>query len=280
MRGKNRKIGQPMSTYAIGDVQGCFDELQRLLGQLRFDVSGDRLWFVGDLVNRGPKSLEVVRFVRGLGQAAVTVLGNHDLHLVAQHEGIERPRPDDTLDALLREPDAGELVEWMRQRPMMHVEGAYAMVHAGLLPQWSVATAARLAREVEAALRGSGYRSFLGNMYGSVPEAWHDGLAGWDRLRVIVNAMTRMRFCTAEGKMEFREKGTQPPAGFRAWYELRNDAHTIVCGHWSALGVRLEARLAALDSGCVWGGKLTALRLDDGALYQVACEGGLSRGGD
>jgi bis(5'-nucleosyl)-tetraphosphatase (symmetrical) len=269
-----------MPTYAIGDVQGCFDELQRLLAQLRFDASGDRLWFVGDLVNRGPKSLDVVRFVRGLGQAAVSVLGNHDLHLVAQHEGIERPRPDDTLDELLRAPDAGELVDWMRRRPMMHVEGSHALVHAGLLPQWSVAKAARLAGEVEAALRGSDYRSFLGNMYGSTPDAWNDGLAGWDRLRVIVNAMTRMRFCSAEGKMEFREKGTQPPAGFRAWYELRNDAHTIVCGHWSALGLRREPGLAALDSGCVWGGKLTALRLEDGALHQVACEGCRSSGGE
>jgi bis(5'-nucleosyl)-tetraphosphatase (symmetrical) len=269
-----------MPTYAIGDVQGCFDELQRLLAQLRFDASSDRLWFVGDLVNRGPRSLDVVRFVRGLGESAVTVLGNHDLHLVAQHEGIERPRADDTLEDLLRAPDAGELVDWMRRRPMMHVEASHAMVHAGLLPQWPVAKAARLAREVEAALRGSDYRSFLGNMYGSTPDTWNDGLVGWDRLRVIVNAMTRMRFCTAEGKMEFREKGTQPPAGFSAWFELRNDAHTIVCGHWSALGLRVEARLAALDSGCVWGGKLTALRLEDGALYQVACEDRRPRGGD
>jgi bis(5'-nucleosyl)-tetraphosphatase (symmetrical) len=210
-----------MSTYAIGDIQGCFDELKRLLGQIHFQEKKDRLWFVGDLVNRGPKSLETLRFVRGLGERAVTVLGNHDLHLVTQHEGFERKREDDTFDDVLRAPDAKELVAWLRTRPMMHVEGEYAMVHAGLLPQWTIDKALTLGKEVEKALSGKAYRDFLKNMYGSKPDQWSDSLSGWDRLRVIVNAMTRMRFCTAEGKMDFKAKGNEPPPGYRPWFDLR-----------------------------------------------------------
>jgi bis(5'-nucleosyl)-tetraphosphatase (symmetrical) len=263
-----------MATYAVGDVQGCHDELQDLLRRARFERSRDRLWLVGDLVNRGPKSLEVLRFVRGLGQAAVTVLGNHDLHLVAQHEGFERRRGDDTFDDVLNAPDAAGLIAWLRTRPLMHVDGAWAMVHAGLLPQWSVAKARALAREVEAALAAPDYRKFLANMYGSTPDTWSETLRGWDRLRVIVNAMTRMRFCTAEGKLDFRAKGKEPPRGHRPWFEYRDgDSETVLCGHWSALGLKMTQRLAALDSGCVWGGALTALRLEDRNLYQVPCAG-------
>jgi bis(5'-nucleosyl)-tetraphosphatase (symmetrical) len=263
-----------MATYAVGDVQGCHDELQELLSRAAFDRSRDRLWFVGDLVNRGPKSLEVLRFVRELGERAVTVLGNHDLHLVTQHEGFERGHEDDSFGDVLAAADARELVAWLRTRPMMHVEGAYAMVHAGLLPQWSVAKARSLAGEVEAALAAANYRDFLANMYGSTPRSWSDALTGWDRLRAIVNAMTRMRFCTPEGKMDFEAKGGRPPRGYRPWFELRKaGAHTLVCGHWSALGLKLEERLAALDTGCVWGGALTALRLEDRALYQLPCRG-------
>ena len=269
-----------MATYAIGDVQGCFDELGRLLAQARIDERRDRLWFVGDLVNRGPKSLEVLRFVRDLGERAVTVLGNHDLHLVSQHEGAERTRGDDSFADVLEARDAAELVGWLRGRPLLHVEGGYAMVHAGLLPQWSLPKAAQLAREVEEALRGGDYRAFLGNMYGSKPDAWSDSLAGWDRLRVIVNAMTRLRFCTPEGRMDFRAKGRTPPPGYAPWYELRRDAQRIICGHWSALGLRLDAGLAAIDTGCVWGGRLSALRLEDGALFQVGCAGYQNAGGD
>ncbi|HUQ76550.1 MAG TPA: symmetrical bis(5'-nucleosyl)-tetraphosphatase [Burkholderiales bacterium] len=262
-----------MATYAIGDVQGCFDELQTLLAKVGF-AKGDRLWFVGDLVNRGPKSLEVLRFVRDLGERAAVVLGNHDLHLVTQHEGFERPRKDDTVDDVLEASDRRELVDWLRTRPMMHADGAYAMVHAGLLPQWTVAKGLQLAREVEAALAAPNYRDFLANLYGSKPDAWRDGLSGWDRLRVIVNAMTRMRFCTPEGKMDFRAKGATPPAGYKAWFDLRpKEAATLVGGHWSALGLRLTPRVALLDSGCVWGGKLTAMRLEDRKLYEVGCRG-------
>lgn len=260
-----------MATYAIGDVQGCFDELQALLGQIRFGER-DRLWFVGDLVNRGPKSAEVLRFVRKLGERAVVVLGNHDLHLVTQHEGFERPRSDDTFQDVLAAPDRRQLVDWLRKRPLMHTADDYAMVHAGLLPQWSTTRASELAREVEQALAGPEYRDFLLNMYGSKPAQWSDGLIGWDRLRVIVNAMTRMRFCTRGGKMDFRAKGTKPPRGYQPWFELRAPRErTILCGHWSALGLKLTSQLGALDSGCVWGGSLTALRLEDRSIHQVPC---------
>lgn len=268
-----------MPTYAIGDVQGCFDELKALLSQFAFSRN-DRLWFVGDLVNRGPKSVDVLRFVRDLGGQAITVLGNHDLHLVTQHEGIERPRKDDTFHDALNAPDAKQLVDWLRTRPMLHVEGGYAMVHAGLLPQWSIKKAESLGKEVEAALAAPDYTEFLKNMYGSKPDAWSDSLKSWDRLRVIVNAMTRMRFCTPEGRMDFKTKGKTPLPGYVTWYDLRKDKEAIVCGHWSALGLKLTEKLAALDSGCVWGGKLTALRLEDRKLYQVACPGYQAPGGE
>ena len=263
-----------MATYAIGDVQGCYDELQALLERIGFNRAHDRLWFVGDLVNRGPKSLEVLRFVKNLGETAVVVLGNHDLHLITQFEGFERKRKDDTFGDVLGVPDAKELVDWLRARPMMHAEGNWAMVHAGLLPQWSVGKALLLANEVEQALRAPDYRDFLANMYGSKPERWDDSLAGWDRLRVIVNAMTRMRFCTPEGAMEFRTTAKTAPEGYAAWYDARSGSEpAIVFGHWSALGLKLTERIAGLDTGCVWGGPLTALRLEDRWLVQVPSPG-------
>ncbi len=262
-----------MATYAIGDVQGCFEELEALLREVGFRKD-DRLWFVGDLVNRGPGSTEVLRFVKGLGKRAVTVLGNHDLHLVTQHEGFERPRKDDTIQDVLRAPDRAALVDWLRTRPLMHVEGEWAMVHAGLVPQWTIEKAAALACEAQDALAAKSYREFLSNMYGSTPDRWSDELAGWDRLRVIVNAMTRMRFCTPEGRMDFKAKGEEAPPGYRPWFEMRPQREqAIVCGHWSALGLQLTPRLAAIDTGCVWGGSLTALRLEDRKLFQVGCEG-------
>jgi bis(5'-nucleosyl)-tetraphosphatase (symmetrical) len=270
-----------MATYAIGDVQGCFDELRALLRECGFSKGRDRLWFVGDLVNRGPKSLDVLRFVRDLGSRAVTVLGNHDLHLITQYEGFERKRKDDTFEDVLEARDAKDLVDWLRALPMMHVGDGHAMVHAGLLPGWSVKQALALGKEVEKALRARNYREFLGNMYGSKPEEWSDALEGWDRLRVIVNAMTRMRFCTRQGKMDFQAKGAAPPAGYLPWYETRPAKETpIVFGHWSQLGLRLDARASCLDSGCVWGGSLSALRLEDRALYQVRCAGYKMPGGD
>ena len=269
-----------MSTFAIGDVQGCFDELRQLLKKCGFDRKRDRLWFVGDLVNRGPKSLQTLRFVRDLGPRAVTVLGNHDLHLITQYEGFERPRNDDTFQNVLEARDARELVDWLRRRPMMHVQGDCAMVHAGLAPQWTVRKARALAAEVEKALASRNYRDFLANMYGSKPDRWSDALKGWDRLRVIVNAMTRMRYCTVSGKMEFRAKGSEPPRGFRRWFETYTGKKTMVFGHWSQLGLTIGKRHAGLDSGCVWGGALTALRLEDGKVFQVACAGYQAAGGE
>ena len=271
-----------MATYAIGDVQGCFDELRALLAQFGFDAERDCLWFVGDLVNRGPKSLEVLRFVRDLGERAVCVLGNHDLHLICVFEGCEKPRAGDTLERVLDAPDARELVDWLRARPLMHVERGHAMVHAGLLPQWTIEKARTLAREVEQALLAPNHREFLAHMYGGAPDRWNEALVGWDRLRVLVNAMTRMRFCTLDGRMNVRAKGRDAPEGYLPWFETRAERNEpmMVCGHWSTLGLKLSARLAALDSGCVWGGSLSALRLQDGALFQLACPRHRAPGGD
>lgn len=261
-----------MSIWAIGDVQGCYEELCALLRKISFDPLDDQLWFVGDLVNRGPASLETLRLVKNLGDRAVTVLGNHDLHLIARAFGFAQDREDDTLEAVLTAPDCREIIAWLRQLPLMHMGEGYVMVHAGLLPQWSVERALTLAREVENELRGPRYLEFLAQLYGSKPEAWRDDLTGADRLRVIVNAMTRMRFCTALGRMEFHSKGELAPAGFLPWFEVpgRKSAQApIVCGHWSALGLKLTPGLIALDAGCVWGGSLTAIRLSDRALVQV-----------
>ena len=263
-----------MATYAIGDVQGCYDELRALLDRIGFDQNRDRLWLVGDLVNRGPKSLEVLRFVRSLGEKAVTVLGNHDLHLITQYEGFEHKRKDDTFTDVLGAPDARELVDWLRTRPMIHADGNWVMVHAGLLPDWSISKAVALGKEVEHALRAASYRDFLQNMYGSKPERWEESLAGWDRLRVVVNAMTRMRFCAPEGVMEFKETGKEAPPGFLPWYQTRRESERqIVFGHWSSAGLQLTDRVAGLDTGCVWGGPLTAMRLEDRWLAQVPSPG-------
>lgn len=266
-----------MSTWAIGDLQGCFDPLEALLETCGFDRERDRLWFVGDLINRGPKSLETLRFVRDLGDAAVTVLGNHDLSLLMIAAGQGKLHRLDTFHHVLDAPDRDELLDWLRARPMMHVEGGFAMVHAGLLPQWDIALAQSLAREVECALRGPDHDEFMRSMWGSEPAHWDDGLKGWDRLRVVVNAMTRMRFCSTTGEMEFRSKGApeDPPSGCVPWFDVadaRWRTHTVVCGHWSALGYRRAPNLLALDSGCLWGGALTAVRLEDGAVAQVPCE--------
>src|SRR5687767_7176934 len=212
-----------MPTYAIGDVQGCFEELQQLLARFAFEPDRDRLWVVGDLVNRGPRALDTLRFVRDLKQRAVVVLGNHDLHLVSQHEGFERSRGDDTFADVLAAPDRKELVDWLRTRAMMHAEAGYVMVHAGLLPQWSIARAISLGKEVELALAGAQYRTFLANMYGSEPDGWNEALTGWDRLRAVVNAMTRLRYCNAEGRMDFRAKGKNAPPGYAPWFQFRND---------------------------------------------------------
>ena len=276
-----------MATFAIGDIQGCYEQLRELLEAIGFSPDRDRLWLVGDLVNRGPQSLETLRFVRSLGEAAVSVLGNHDLHLVMQAEGYGRPSGEDTLDAVLTAPDRRDLMAWLRSLPLCHIEGEYAMVHAGLLPQWDVAQAQALSDEASHALTVPGYRDFLAHMWGSEPTAWHDDLAGWDRLRVVVNAMTRMRFCTPSGAMELRAPGSKGPpergpAGCLPWFAVpgrRSADHTVICGHWSALGFRQQKNLLALDSGCLWGGALTAVRLEDQRVYQLPCGRQVEPGG-
>ena len=266
-----------MSTYVIGDLQGCFTPLESLLGKLPIDWNHDRLWFVGDLVNRGPQSLETLRFVKSLGSRALTVLGNHDLHLLCVAEGFARHHEGDTLQPILAAHDCDALLEWLRHRPLMHCENGFALVHAGLLPQWTVPQACSLAREVEVALQMPNYREFLERMYGNRPHQWSDDLRGMDRLRVITNAMTRLRLCTVEGVMEFTHKGEPKdlPQGFLPWYDVpgrQSRADKIVFGHWSALGLRLDSNVLALDTGCLWGGQLTAVRLEDQALFQVPCE--------
>ena len=259
-----------MAVYAIGDIQGCYDELLELLATLRFDRQRDRLWFVGDLVNRGPKSLETLRFVRGLGPAAVTVLGNHDLHLLAAAHGI---RPDnideDTLEPILAAPDREVLIDWLRRLPLLHYDGVlgYLMVHAGLPPQWDLKLAQRCAGEVETVLRGSKLESFLSCMYGNKPRQWSGELDGWDRLRFIVNCFTRMRFCDLHGRLELKSSGPpgSQPEDYYPWYEIPGRASEglkIIFGHWSTLRAQDTPGVYPIDSGCLWGGQLTALRID------------------
>jgi bis(5'-nucleosyl)-tetraphosphatase (symmetrical) len=265
-----------MSIYAIGDVQGCYDSLRRLLDELRFDPAADTLWFVGDLVNRGPQSVETLRFVKSLGASAITVLGNHDLHLMVIAAGYYKQHRGDTLDTILSAPDRDELLDWLRRQKLLHVDHGHAMVHAGLLPQWSIEDAARLAREFEDALQGIDYLELLRHLYGNEPATWDDALTGYDRLRVIVNAMTRLRLCDIHGRMNFSHKEglADAPRGYLPWFDVpgRASAGTpIVCGHWAALGIVLRENLLALDSGCVWGRALSALRLDDRRLFQCDC---------
>ena len=266
-----------MATYAIGDIQGCYDEMRRLLDTIGFDPTQDRLWLVGDLVNRGPQSPEVLRYLRSLGDRAISVLGNHDLHLLVVAAGVRKPHRGDTLDALLAAPDRDELLDWLRRQRLMHAGEGYAMVHAGLLPQWSIAQALALAREVETALQGADYGEFLNHMYGNTPVQWRDDLAGYDRLRVIVNAMTRLRLCTPEGVMEFTHKTglADAPAGYLPWFDVPGRASSdtpVLFGHWAALGLLLRQDALGLDSGCVWGRRLTAVRLEDRRVFQCGCQ--------
>jgi bis(5'-nucleosyl)-tetraphosphatase (symmetrical) len=271
-----------MAIYAIGDIQGCYDELRGLLVRLRFQPSHDRLWLVGDLVNRGPKSLEVLRLVKGLGEVVTCVLGNHDLHLLAADVGVRKPRPKDTLQVVLDAPDRAELIDWLRRRSLLHHDDelGYTMVHAGLAPQWDLSMARACAQEVERLLRGDEYRQLLHNMYGDHPDRWSDELADWPRVKTIINILTRLRYCDAQGRMDTKASGppgTQP-AGLMPWFEVPGRCSSglnIVCGHWAALGYHRAPGVIAIDSGCVWGGNLTALRLDvdEAEPVSLPCEG-------
>lgn len=271
-----------MAVYAVGDVQGDYAALLALLDRIDFDASRDRLWFTGDLVNRGPASLEVLRFVRDLGECAVTVLGNHDLHLLAIAHGVRPLKSRDTVGDVLDAPDRDALLGWLRQRPLMvhDPETGYAMVHAGLLPQWNITQARGLASEVEAVLNGPDYPQLLANMYGDNPDCWVPNLSGWARLRVIINAFTRLRFCDPSGKLFLQYKGPpgSQPDGVLPWFQVprrRAVNTTIVFGHWSALGLHCGDGVLGLDSGCIWGGRLTAYPLDPRGRQpiQVPCDG-------
>jgi bis(5'-nucleosyl)-tetraphosphatase (symmetrical) len=265
-----------MATFAIGDLQGCYRHFDQLLDLIGFDRAHDRLWLAGDIVNRGPDSLQILRFVKGLTNAVTMVLGNHDLHLLMVAEGCASLSRNDTIQDILSAPDREELLHWLRQQKLLHVDGNYALVHAGLLPSWSIAQASELAGAVEAVIRGKEFHEFCSHMYGDQPDHWNDGLSGYARLRVIINAMTRMRVCTPDGKMDFKFKGTVKdiPDGYLPWFETPHRANreaTIIFGHWSALGLQLRNNLIALDTGCLWGGTLTAIRLDDRRVFQVSC---------
>ncbi len=270
-----------MATYAIGDIQGCFLTLTRLIERFRFDRNADRIWLVGDLVNRGPRSLEVLRWATGLGDRLTAVLGNHDLHLLAMAAGVRKPKPRDTLRSVLEAPDREELLGWLSHRPLVHCEGPFVMVHAGLLPSWSASKARLLAREVEGELASDGQRRLLQSLYhrsqgsqGSQESlVWEDTLSGISRLRVITDALTRLRTCTRQGRMchDFTGPPDAAPSGCIPWYEVPGRSSlssTIVCGHWAALGLHLPEGLLALDSGCVWGGALTGVRLEDREVFQ------------
>lgn len=268
-----------MRTYVVGDVQGCHGHLMRLLEDARFKPETDALWFVGDLVNRGPDSLSTLRFAKAMGSQALVVLGNHDLHLLAVHYGIRKPKAKERIDELLEAPDRDELMDWLRHRPLLHRDpvAEITLVHAGLAPGWSLEDAGAYAAEVEEALSGPDPSGFLEAMYGDEPAAWDDGLTGMDRLRTITNYLTRMRICDADGRLDLSYKlGLDDiPAGYHPWFAVpgrRTAGERIICGHWAALeGQTGRSDTVALDTGCVWGHSLTLLRLDDWRFFRCPC---------
>jgi bis(5'-nucleosyl)-tetraphosphatase (symmetrical) len=271
-----------MRTYVIGDLQGCAHEAQVLLDHIEQDAHGDaRILFVGDLINRGPDSLTALRRMKALVETSdgrvEALLGNHDLHLLAVAVGAQPASKSDTLDEILAAPDRDALVQWLRRRPLAMFVDGHLLVHAGVPPQWTYEKTLTLAHEVESVLRGDGWIPFLGQMYGNTPDRWDDALTGLPRLRCIVNALTRMRLCQADGTMDFTHKESDngpPGSGLLPWFDLpgrRTADVTVVFGHWSALGLVLRPNLVGVDSGCVWGGKLSAVCLDDRSLLQVDC---------
>ncbi len=258
-----------MAVYAIGDVQGCYDQLRQLLDRIEFNPEDDKLWFAGDLVNRGPDSLKVLRFVKGLGKRAICVLGNHDLHLLAMSESIDKHKdPNNTLDQILNAPDRDELLHWLRHRPLIHrsKKRNFSIIHAGLPPQWDITMAMQCAAELESELQGDSYQDYLREMYGNLPDRWDPELKGMERLRFITNCFTRLRYCTPDGSISLKEScapGSQDPS-LSPWYEVPGRAsadENILFGHWSTLGYGRHGSAWSLDSGCLWGGALTALRI-------------------
>ena len=263
-----------MASYAIGDIQGCYHAFQALLERIEFDEKTDQLWLVGDLVNRGSGSLEVLRWCYEHQDCLKVVLGNHDLHALVVAEGIVAAHKGDTLDALLAAADSKVLLNWLRHQHLMYREDNYLMVHAGLLPQWNVEQALSYAAEVEQVLHSDDYLNFFRHMYGNWPDHWSDDLSGMDRLRVITNAATRLRICAADGQMEFKFKGELQdiPAGYLPWFDVPTRATKdtqVIFGHWSALGLQKRDNIYALDTGCLWGGKLTAMNIQTKTIVQV-----------
>lgn len=276
-----------MATYVVGDIQGCYEPLRRLLDKAAFDPARDRLWSVGDLVNRGPHSLEVLRFAKSLGGAFTSVLGNHDLHFLAIASGAKTDGKVSTLLPLLDAPDCVELFEWVRHLPLVHYEKVatasgrqrFLLVHAGLAPGWKLRQARAYAREVEQVLQGPRFLEYLKMMYGDQPDTWSESLTGMERLRVITNVLTRIRFCTPEGRLDLAVKteASSAPAGFQPWFAFHDPkpGKSILFGHWATIdGKTGKSRIIGLDTGCVWGRCLTLLRLEDGARVSVACNGG------
>jgi len=263
-----------MTTYAIGDIQGCYKELRQLLKLIHFSSDKDQLWFVGDLVNRGPDSLSVLRFIKDLGDNAISVLGNHDLHMLGVLHGIEKPRKKDTFDEIMLAKDRDAIIEWVCSRPLMHIDkqNKHILVHAGIYPAWSVEEAQLYAKEMESVLQSDKCIEFIKNMYGSKPKRWSASLTGWDRLRFITNSFTRMRFCTEDLQLDMKHTGSPgtQPNELIPWYLLRNNElrqYRILMGHWSTLGNVNDPQLVTLDTGCLWGGKLTAYSLESPSNY-------------
>ncbi|ALG68861.1 symmetrical bis(5'-nucleosyl)-tetraphosphatase [Beggiatoa leptomitoformis] len=270
-----------MSTYAIGDIQGCYKQLQALLTLIKFNPDQDKLWFTGDLVNRGPQSLEVLRFVKGLGDKAVTVLGNHDTHLLFIANGHpECLQAQDTLETVLQAPDCHELLDWLRCRPLLHHDDklGFTLIHAGLPPQWDFVQTRACAQEVEEALRSPRYDEYLQHIHGNKPKQWSKSLKGYDRLRFILNCFTRLRYCSSDGTLNMKKKNApstnDPNDPDQPWFLLPNRASQdmrIIFGHWATLGLHLSDNIFALDTGCLWGGCLTAMRLEDKQLFKLDC---------
>ncbi|MFT4711582.1 MAG: bis(5'-nucleosyl)-tetraphosphatase (symmetrical) [Candidatus Azotimanducaceae bacterium] len=264
-----------MSTYAIGDIQGCFSELEALLEKIQFDQRRDTLWLLGDLVNRGPQNIETLDFLMSLPNV-ISVLGNHDLHFMAVAMGCHKPSRSDTLSDILESAHLPDIIEWLRNLPLAHLDPdlGYLMVHAGVPKIWSISESLHYANEVEQAIRGQDFEEFLSEMYGNQPANWSPKLQGMERLRVITNYLTRLRYCKANGEMDLIQKETKAPPGYKPWFnyyppQLENDI-TILFGHWAALeGVTGRQNIIGLDTGCLWGRELTALRLEDRQMYSV-----------
>ncbi len=265
-----------MSIYAIGDVQGCYDELLRLLDAINFDEQKDQLWFCGDLVNRGPKSLETLRFIKNLGDKAITVLGNHDLHLMAVAYSNKKTKPKDSLNPILAAADRDELLNWLRHRPLFYYNQNFCLLHAGLPPQWKFKQAKKLAKKAEKKIQGNDYKNLFKNMYGNKPDIWSDDLTGMDEIRFIINCFTRMRYCDASGRLDFTQNGPigSQPKNLMPWFDVpgRKSADLkIIFGHWSTLGFYQKNNCICLDTGCLWGGQLTALKLGK-TLHRISID--------